>query len=172
MKLTDKLEPGYAERARRSGGWERAEHRAALPGTHGLECIFYQYLYYKTLHLRREVYITFTTEGVEFRPEAFEHIPCAELISYQMRNVFTGEEAYGQGRPLEVVFACYCPEGSGAADLAVRAIREALEQLRGVARMPESERSKFGFRYGMKNALRKMREQVACYRPPACEQGR
>ncbi len=150
------------------GGFERAEHRAVLPGKHGLECIFYQYLYYKTLHLRREVYITFTTEGVEFRPAAFEHIPHAELIRYQVKNVFAeSEQSYGKGRSLEVEFACYSPEGSGAADLAVRAILQALEELREVARLPEGERTKFGFRYGMKSALLKIRGPVACYRPPA-----
>ena len=87
-----------------------------------------------------------------------------------MKNFFTvgeGEQPYGKGRSLEVVFACYCPEGSGAADLAVRAIQQALEELREVAGLPEGERSKFGFRYGMKNALLKMRGPVACYRPPA-----
>ncbi len=104
MRLTDRhpdleeLSPSYLESARRSGGWERAEHRAVLPGKHGLECIFYQYLYYKTLHLRREVYITFTTEGVEFRPAAFEHIPHAELIRHQVKNVFAGGEAASEAR--------------------------------------------------------------------------
>ena len=67
---------------------------------------------------------------------------------------------------MEVVFACYCPEGYGAADLAVRAIRGALEELRDVARLPEGERSKFGFRYGMKSARIRMREKATCYRPP------
>lgn len=151
-------------------GYERAELRAVLPGKHGLECIFYQYLHYKTLHLRREVYITFATEGVEFRPASNEHTPHGELLRYQMKAGMlagTGEESYGRGRPLEVVFACYCEAGSGAADGAVRAIRDALEELRDVARLPDGERSKFGFRHGMKSALVKMREQVACYRPPA-----
>jgi len=98
------------------------------------------------------------------RSGGWEH---AELIRYQVKNVFTGEEqSYGKGRSLEVVFACYCPEGSGAADLAARAIRQALEELREVARLPEGERSKFGFRYGMKSALIKLRGPVACYRPP------
>jgi hypothetical protein len=45
--------------------------------------------------------------------------------------------------------------------------RLAREELRDVALLPEGERSKFGFRYGMKAALMKMRGQVACYRPPA-----
>jgi len=53
-----------------------------------------------------------------------------------------------------------------AADLAVAAIRQALEELREVASLTEGERSKFGFRYGMKSALMKMRGPVACYRPP------
>ena len=175
MKLPDELEPSYLESARRSGGWELAEHRAVLPGKLGLECIFYQFLYYKTMHLSKEVYITLATEGVEFRPATNEHVPHDELIRYQMKNVFVvgeGERAYGKGRSLEVVFAFYSPEGSGAADLAVRAIRQALEELRDVARLPEGERTKFGFRYGMKSALIKMRGPVACYRPPACEQGR
>lgn len=80
------------------GGWERREHRAVLPGKHGLECIFYQYLHYKTLHLRREVYVTFATEGVEFRPAANEHIPHGELIRYQMENVLAvGEQSTGKG---------------------------------------------------------------------------
>ncbi len=137
----EELSPSSLSSARRSGGWEREELRAVLPGKHGLECIFYQYLHYKTMHLRREVYVTFATEGVEFRPAAFEHIPHAELIRYQVKNVFTGEEqSYGKGRSLEVVFACYCPEGSGAADLAVRAIRQALEELRDVARVIELSR--------------------------------
>jgi len=152
------------------GGWERAEHRAVLPGKHGLECIFYQYLQYKTLHLRKEVYVTFAAEGVEFRPATNEHLPHAELIRYQMKNALTvgeGEQAYGKGRSLEVVFACFSPEGSGAADQAVRAIREALEDLWDVALLPDGERSRFGFRYGMKAALMKMRGPVACYRPPA-----
>jgi len=163
----DELEPSYVESARRSGGWERAEHRAVLPGKHGLECSVYQYLQYKTMHLRREVYVTFATEGVEFRPATNEHIPHGELIRYQMKNVFTGEQSYGEGRSLEVVFACYCPEGSGAADLAVSAIRGALEELRDVARLSEWERSQFGVRYGMKSALIKMREHgTRCYRPP------
>jgi len=164
----EELSPSYVESARRSGGWERAEHRAVLPGKHGLECSVYQYLRYKTLHLRREVYVTFATEGVEFRPATNEHIPHGELIRYQMKNVFAvGGQSYGEGRSLEVVFACYCPEGSGAADLAVRAIRGALEELRDVARLPERERSKFGLRYGMKSTLIKMREPATCYRPPA-----
>ncbi len=106
--------PGYVESARRSGGWERAEHRAVLPGELGLECIFYQYLYYKTLYLRRAVYITFTTEGVEFRPAAFEHIPHSQFVHHQLRNA---EQSYGKGRSLKVVFTAYSPEGSGAADL-------------------------------------------------------
>ena len=166
MRLTDR-HPDL-ESARRSGGWERAEHRAVLPGKLGLECIFYQFLYYRTLHLSKEVYVTFATEGVEFRPAANEHLPHGELIRYQMKNALTvGEQSYGKGRSLEVVFACYCPEGSGAADRAVRAIRGALEDLRDVARLPEGGRSKFGARYGMKSALKKMREPVACYRPPA-----
>lgn len=48
----------------------------------------------------------------------------------------------------------------------MRAIRDALEELRDVARLPDGERSAFGFRHGMKAGLIKMREQVACYRPP------
>ncbi len=88
------------------GACERAEHRAVLPGEHGLECIYYQFLCYKTLHLRREVYVTFATEGVEFRPAANEHLPHGELIRYQMKNMFAGgEQPYGKGRSLEVIFA-------------------------------------------------------------------
>ncbi len=59
----EELSPSYLESWRRSGGWELAEHRAVLPGKHGLECSVYQYLYYKTMHLRPKLYVTFAAEG-------------------------------------------------------------------------------------------------------------
>ncbi len=90
--VPDELEPSYVENARRPGGWERVEHLAALPGTHGFECTVYQLLYYRTLHLAAQVYVTCASEGVEFRPTALEHHPRVELINYQMKNVFAGEE--------------------------------------------------------------------------------
>ncbi len=147
---------------------EREEFTATLPGKIGLECVFSEYIAHRTVHLREQLYVTFVVEGGEFRPAAFEHSPRWELMRYQLANAFQrGEQAYGQGRPLEVSFVCYSPEGSGAAAEAVREIGEALTKLREVAEWPERKRSWFGIRHGATWTKEVRREaSVPSYRPP------
>lgn len=151
-------------------GVERAELRAVLPGTHGLECVFYEYIAHRTARLRRRAYVTFVVEGGEFRPSALlgvsEHSPRRECQGYQMAGALLGgEQAYGKGTALTVSFVCYSPEGSGAADEAVGEIRDALEKLREVSTWPDGKRSWFGIRHG--NAWVKVAAHGApAYRPP------
>lgn len=173
-RLLDKpAVPGEIERLTRewafgsgkgpAGGYERAELRAKLPGEHGLECIFYQYLAHRTQHLRKEVYVAYVVDGEEFRPAlSAEHTPVSELAGYQLAA--GGVEAYGKGRPLEVTFVAYSPAGSSAASEAVSSIAAALEDLRPVAQKTERERTWFAARYGLRGVGAAM--GGAAYRPP------
>jgi len=152
-----------------SGSVERAELKATLPGTLGLECTLYEYIAYRTVKLCEQVYITFVVEDGEFRPAAFwEHAPRSELQRYQLATAFQGREmAYGHGRTLEVSFVCYSPKGSVAAGEAVREIGGVLEKLREVAEWPERKRSWFGLRHGVGQAQEAIKGASGFpYRPP------
>lgn len=148
---------------------ERAELRAVLPGEHGLECTLYEYVAHTTVHLRKKVYVALVVEDGEFRPgKPYEHTPRAELQSYQLAHgLLGGETPYGEGRRLEVTFVCYSPEGSGAAEEAVEAIRGALRKLREVVTWPDRKRSWFGMRHGAAWTKRAKQEGLdRAYRPP------
>lgn len=162
----------YGSAGRAAEGVERAEVRATLPGEHGLECIFYEYIAARTVHLRKEVYVAWVVEGGEFRPGEFvglalEHSPRAELQKYQMaRGLLGGESAYGMGRTTRVTFVCYAPKGSGAAAKAIEAISDALKKLETVATWPEGKRSWFGMRHG-RAWVKAASAGGSAYRPPA-----
>lgn len=149
------------ERRRAEAGWERGELRASLPGTLGLECIFYQFLAHKTCHLRGRLYVIVEAEGVRFRPGPAEHFPVEELARHQTR----AGEAVGAGRELEVAFICYSPEGSGAAEEAVSLMVDGLQELREICGLPDGERSKFGTRHGTAHVVKVFRNPEEPYRP-------
>ncbi len=105
---------------------EYAELRTAIPGDLGYECTFYYGIRWRTAHLRERLYVVAEVKGHEFRPRAGEHFPADEHLAFQ--GVMPG---IGAGGPVEVLFCCYAPPGSGGAEEGVRAIAAALEELAG-----------------------------------------
>ncbi len=105
---------------------EYEEHRAMPPGDLGYECTFYYGIRWRTAHLRERLYVVVEVKGYEVRPRAGEHFPADEHLAFQ--GVMPG---IGAGGPVEVLFRCYAPPGSGGAEEGVRAIAAALEELAG-----------------------------------------
>ncbi len=151
-------------------GWERSELRSVIPGKHGLNCVFYQVLAYRTCHLREKVYISLEVEGEEFRPLGdTEHSPYEELFAYQKASIAAlgRMESYGEGRELlEARFVCYSPSGSGVAEEAVRDIAGVLEELRELVGLDALAQTVTSWKYAPRYILKTLRDASPGYRPP------